>query len=175
MLSIGGTFETDTSYRYKRPDPELKTSNAKGGETIIKNTLDICKALNRDASIIISYIKKNGCPASIQKKKGCDDEIKINTVMSKEDINKYIEDLINDLVICKKCGNPETVIEFHLNSGDSDLDTGSYLRCAACGSLDKPKTDSKTGKEIWEKIEKERMKENKQKKKSKKRQKLIKD
>jgi len=168
MLSIGGTFEADSSYRYKMPEPNLKISSAKGGETIIQNTAEICKAINRTASIIISYIKKSGCPASIQKKKGYCDEIKINTIKTKDEINKYIEDIINDLVICRKCNNPETVIEFHTNSEDYDLVTGSYLRCSACGALEKPKVESKTGKEIWEKIEKDNLKENKQKKKSKK-------
>lgn len=101
----------DPFYRYKRP--VLKTKLGKANTTIIENLDDVSRALNRPSPTILSFMKtKLGTSGQKATLKGS---------FSTQELEDVLEAFIEKDVLCRVCGNPETV--------DG--------RCSACGNSGK--------------------------------------
>jgi translation initiation factor 2 beta subunit (eIF-2beta)/eIF-5 len=125
--------------RYLIPEPVIKHISSKGGETHIINSKDIMNYVKREVSTLADYFKFGGCIVKID-----DGIIKINKIITLDEIKSHIEIFMNDFVKCYSCSNPETTFMV-----ESDR---LYLSCKACGfkSLVAPKT--KQGRNIIQKI-----------------------
>ena len=119
------TIDNDTFYRYKMP--KIKIIQEKSNVMVLSNIGDICKALNRDIDDVIKFIKKKINQQLTIKNKGKKDE-KIYTITSMDKnlfeskIIEYIYAYIQENVLCKKCNNPETVVN-----------ENNTKTCKACG------------------------------------------
>lgn len=114
LLNINGE-DGDEFYRYKMP--AIISQSLNNNTTIILNIDDISKSLNRDSVEIISFMKKKlnvgGNKSSISGK------------WSKQDLQKIIQIYIKENILCRSCGNPETIVEIK--------NKHKYQKCIACG------------------------------------------
>lgn len=89
------------------------------GYTIITNLEQVCYSIARPTITIISYLAKVlGTNSSTNKLRG-------NFTVA--DLESLLEKYISQRVLCKTCGNPETVIETHNTTANN------RIRCLACG------------------------------------------
>ena len=112
---------SDTFFRYKRDEIDIKNINTNGGNTELLNIKIICEQLKDDAELIIKYIKKK-INTNISKK---NDIFIINKIVTKKDLEDILEEYIRLYILCKACGNPEFVR--NINKKEEDR------TCKACG------------------------------------------
>lgn len=111
----------DPFYRYKRPMAQIDNKN---GKTVITNIDIIAKSLHTKSSYMLYYIQLE---KSTSITKG---EIKMN--LSKQEIEKLLNDFINKYILCNICNYPELIIQ---QSPNKQL----YFSCNACGhTIDLP-------------------------------------
>jgi translation initiation factor 2 beta subunit (eIF-2beta)/eIF-5 len=108
----------DPYYRYKRPYLITSTQNKNNGLIILENLNIVADAINRDQNIVISYLKRK-LNTTINVKNG-KYSIRLSTNVD-IDFDDLIENFIEENVICKKCGNPETFLQ------------KNCIICKACG------------------------------------------
>lgn len=116
--------QEDPFYRYTRP--VIKISYTKKN-IIIENMYAAVKAINRDIVEVSTYMRPfvgrqviiEDNIATIPNFDGKPLEIK--------DIDDILEKFISEFVICKKCGNPETIYVHEKKSVS--------ISCSACGYL----------------------------------------
>lgn len=101
----------DPFYRYKRDFVRVEQTCKNGGRTRIVNINSIAHDIFRDSSIIRKYFQKK-LNRSISK------DFTITGYLSANELDNLIDNLVQEIVLCKVCNNPET-------------DKGV---CAACGS-----------------------------------------
>ncbi len=100
MLSINKEYNDDKFYRYKMPELKTVYENSK---TKLINIKEISYSIGRDSIIIMNYIKYKLGTHII----GSDS---FPGIHKKEYLQDMIFLFINEYVLCKKCGNPETTI-----------------------------------------------------------------
>lgn len=111
----------DPFARYKRD--VLETTIIKK-ETIVNNFSAVCKQIYREPEFVCQWLKKKlATSASVSKDGSC----KVKGLFSSQTLDDIIEDVIVKHVICKTCGNPETV----------ESKSSQKLRCKACGNTTK--------------------------------------
>jgi translation initiation factor 2 beta subunit (eIF-2beta)/eIF-5 len=102
MINIGGSVD-DPHYRYKRNKIEVIHINKNEGTTKITNKATIQKQLNMPEPFILAYYKR------IQKKRGimmiAPGEFR--GVISSEDLELILIEMINRYVLCPQCKLPE--------------------------------------------------------------------
>lgn len=110
---------SDPFYRYKRPKTAI---GIKRDTTVITNASQICKAVGRDPSQFCKFLGKKASAISVVKK----DTVEVKRIMTLETVNEFIQDYIDKYVLCRKCSNPETIIQ----------KTGKKMQqcCGACGA-----------------------------------------
>jgi translation initiation factor 5 len=122
-LNIGGN-SNDKFYRYKMPAITTFHENTNGGTTIITNFETIAKLIYRDTSTLEQYFKKQlSANVRFDAKKGLMIRKKVTNMDLQELLSKYI----NNYVLCKSCGNPETEFEKKQNK--------VIFTCKACGNV----------------------------------------
>lgn len=94
---------TDTFFRYKRDEIEIKVLNVNGGNTELTNIVTISEQLNEDIELIIRYIKKK-INTNITKK---NDSYIINKIITKTELENILEEYIKLFILCTSCVNPE--------------------------------------------------------------------
>lgn len=94
---------SDTFFRYKRDEIEIKVLNTNGGNTELSNINIISEQLKEDVELIIRYIKKK-INTNINKK---NDLHIINKILTKNELEDIIEEYIKIYILCKACLNPE--------------------------------------------------------------------
>lgn len=109
----------DPFYRYKRP---VSIVENKSGCTKVINLDDISRALHTESSYILHYIQLK---KSIAAAKNGD----IKTIILQNEIEKLLNEFINEYILCKKCGLPE----LHIEKTKKVLD----FICDACGHSEK--------------------------------------
>jgi len=112
---------SDTFFRYKRDEIEIKVLNTNGGNTELSNIKTISDQLSDDIELIIKYIKKN-INTNITKKNNIHI---INKIITKNELEDIIEEYIKLFILCKSCGNPEFS---KTNTKKEEIRT-----CKACG------------------------------------------
>jgi len=118
----------DQYYRYKMPELEAKVeSRGNGIKTVIVNIADIAKALARPATYPVRYIGYTlGALVDINE---TTNRYIVNGKHSEEDLSVLLDGFIDKYVLCKQCGNPETVLS--VTKDQSRL----RLKCKACGGV----------------------------------------
>lgn len=105
--------------RFKMPEISCDTQ---GNKTVITNFLDIANTLRRDVKHLSKYLfKETALAGSTQ-----GNQLILYGGVRKEDLQKKLENYVNEFVFCKSCKNPDTRI---MTEGRVD-----YLVCEACGS-----------------------------------------
>jgi len=128
----------DQYYRYKMPEIEAKVeSRGNGIKTVIVNLADIAKALARPPEYVVRYIGYTlGALVDTSTR------YIVNGKHSEEDLANLLDGFIDKYVLCKSCGNPETVLS--VSKDHSTL----RLKCKACGGLTKVDAMDQIGKFI---------------------------
>ncbi len=94
-----------------------------GNRTVITNFLQIANTLRRDPQRLLKFILKELATPGDLKKSG---SLILGTKVSSQRINEKIKQYVDEYVICKECGRPDTSIE---EEGDA-----AFLKCHACGA-----------------------------------------
>ena len=122
-LNIGGN-SNDKFYRYKMPAINTTHENTNGGTTIITNFETIAKLIYRDTKTLEQYFKRQlSANVRFDGKKG----LMIRKKVNNEDLQELLSKYINNYVLCKSCGNPETEFEKKKNK--------VIFTCKACGNV----------------------------------------
>lgn len=117
---------TNQFYRYKMPELEAKVeSRGNGIKTVIVNLSDIAKALARPTTYPCRYIGYT-LGALVDMNEEANRYI-VNGKHSAEDLSLLLDGFIDKYVLCKHCGNPETIMS--VSKDQSKL----RLKCKACG------------------------------------------
>ena len=122
LINIGGN-QNDDSYRYKMPPIKTQiTGRGNGIHTLFVNIDDVANAIGHPEEIIMKFISYE-LASSLN--------IKNKSVTGKHDteIQNKIVDYVSNLVLCAKCGNPETMYEIEGKKKKIKL----FSKCASCG------------------------------------------
>lgn len=124
----------DPCYRYRMPTLSIVNQKTK---IVIININELAKALERDPSMIVDFLKKKFSVAMTYNSTDNTVEFKgVQTELLQEAIYEFIE----YYVLCPTCRNPETVLSNKKNT--------VYINCNACSHYDKlnctPKIVGKT-------------------------------
>ena len=117
---------SDPFYRYKMEKLQSKIEGKGNGiKTVIVNLSSVAQSLDRQPAYVIKYFgfelgaQTNTNPA--------DDRWIINGAHDASKLQDYLDGFISKFVLCKKCKNPETVV----NIKDGRI----LLDCKACGQI----------------------------------------
>lgn len=116
MENIPKTVD-DPFHRYRRQ--RVKTAIGKANTTIITNAATIAHAINRLLKSIADYLKTQLATNVIIK----GDTIVLKGTFTVAILDDAVEQYIVSYVLCKICGNVETIYE------------SKQIRCKACGSI----------------------------------------
>ena len=132
---------TNQFYRYKMPELITKVeSRGNGIKTVLVNLSDIAKALARPTTYPCRYIGYTlGALVDMNE---TTDRFIVNGKHSDDDLNALLDGFIDKYVLCKHCGNPETILT--VSKDQSQL----RLKCKACGGLTKVDATDQLGKFI---------------------------
>jgi translation initiation factor 2 beta subunit (eIF-2beta)/eIF-5 len=118
LINVRGEKDvSDPHYRYRM---EAVVITSQGQKIFFSNIDSVCKSLERTPQQIIQFLKKH-FGSSFDYKNNVASTTKDIT---KEELQNAVFKFIENYVLCKKCGNPETL---HNKSKD-----GNYLICKAC-------------------------------------------
>lgn len=115
---------SDAFYRYKMERLQTKIEGKGNGiKTVIVNLSSVAQSLARPGSYLIKYFGfELGAQTNIDPR---DDRWIINGAHDPAKLQDHLDGFINRFVLCKKCKNPETVV----NIKDEHI----LLDCKACG------------------------------------------
>jgi translation initiation factor 2 subunit 2 len=101
--------------------PSAAVSSTKR-QTTIKNFSSIVKAIRREPAHLAKYLLKElATPGTIN-----GDELLLQSKINSSIISQRIQDYINEFVICKECGKPDTTL--------IKKDYFVVVKCEACGA-----------------------------------------
>lgn len=112
QININGSL--DPFYRYQMQAVSISQEK---NFTVITNIDRISKDLNRPIKDILGFLRSKLNTIITDK----NDKIKIKGEVSKDIIQKLINEYVKTFVLCRECDNPETIIE------------KNKLICSACG------------------------------------------
>ncbi|MCF7798735.1 translation initiation factor IF-2 subunit beta [Candidatus Woesearchaeota archaeon] len=101
--------------------PKIK-GHLQGNKTIISNFGQIATTTGRKVELLVKYIEKQLATKAVIK----DNFVIFNTKLSASKINERVQQFVDQFVICKECGKPDTKL-----SKDSGI---FFVRCSACGA-----------------------------------------
>jgi translation initiation factor 2 subunit 2 len=110
--------KTDTGERFAIPKSQVQPDGAK---TIIVNFSEMASALARDEAHMLKFLLKELATSGDIKNKRATVLGRFNNMA----VDKKIELYVNQYVICKECGRPDT----HMLKEDRM----SFVKCDACG------------------------------------------
>jgi len=98
------------------------TGHIQGNKTVISNILQIAGVIRRNLEHILKFLLRElATPGEIR-----GDLLVLGTKVPSARINDKIKKYVDDYVLCKTCGKPDTKLE---KEGDF-----LYLVCQACGA-----------------------------------------
>ncbi|MEM7813326.1 MAG: translation initiation factor IF-2 subunit beta [Candidatus Aenigmatarchaeota archaeon] len=104
--------------RWEMPRAAVQTS---GKRTIIRNFVEVAKALRRDPQHIAKYLfKELAVPGSVG------ESLELQGKFSSEQINSRLSGYAKEFVLCGECGKPDTQL--------LRQDRLWFLKCEACGA-----------------------------------------
>ena len=106
----------------KRFETPLVVSFIQGNKTIIKNFSEILSVLRRDKRHLSKFLfKQLATPGNVE-----GDMLVLQRKVQNSLLQKKLEDYIKEYVLCKVCGEPDTIIakEYRI----------TFMKCEACGA-----------------------------------------
>ena len=111
--------KVDLSDRFKIPEAICEIH---GNKSLIKNFIEIANGLRRKPAHLSKYLfKELATPGNVE-----GNFLVLQTKVSKEILQKKIEDYLKEFVYCKVCGEPDTKI--------IKEDRITFMKCEACGA-----------------------------------------
>jgi translation initiation factor 2 subunit 2 len=98
------------------------TGHLEGNKTIISNFFQIAATLRRTPEHLLKYVSRETATKGEFKKQ----LLVFNTKLPSSKINEKIQQYVDDFVMCKECGKPDTKL--------SKEGIVTYIRCQACGA-----------------------------------------
>jgi translation initiation factor 2 subunit 2 len=110
---------TTETVRFEIPKAIVEHS---GKQTIIKNFMDIAKALRREPQHLSKWLfKELAIPGAI-----IGSSLQLQGKIQPDLINRRIQEYAKEFVLCGECGKPDTTLQRR--------DRLWFLRCEACGA-----------------------------------------
>lgn len=101
--------------------PKVK-GHLQGNKTVISNFPQIATTVRRKVELLVKFVEKQLATKAIIES----NFVIFNTKLSATKINERVQQFVDQFVICKECGKPDTKLS---------KDTGVYfLKCQACGA-----------------------------------------
>jgi translation initiation factor 2 subunit 2 len=98
------------------------TGHLEGNKTVISNFFQIANILRRTPEHLLKYISRETAAKGELKKQ----LLIFNTKIQSSKINEKIQQYVDEFVICKECGKPDTKIY--------KVGIVTYIKCQACGA-----------------------------------------
>lgn len=93
-----------------------------GKQTIIKNFIDIAKALRREPQHVAKWLfRELAVPGAI-----VGHSLQLQARIQPDFVNRRIQEYVKEFVLCIECGKPDTSLQRR--------DKLWFLRCEACGA-----------------------------------------
>lgn len=122
MLKKGKKELPETVSEVERFNVPKVRGHVQGNKTVVSNFVDIAKTLGRKPEHLLKYVLKElATPGDI--KKGA---VIFGSKLSASKINEKITQYIEQYVLCKECGKPDTKL-----TKDASV---YFLKCQACGA-----------------------------------------
>jgi translation initiation factor 2 beta subunit (eIF-2beta)/eIF-5 len=123
MLPIAKSDEpTDLFYRYMMPCLQIKHIKKNGGTTVVVNIEDVAKSLNVPPIPLLAFFSSSlGVKLSSNVLGG---------LQSKEILQVMLSELIDEFILCNKCGYPELDFSCH---GKKIKKCKLIAKCRCCG------------------------------------------
>lgn len=93
-----------------------------GNKTVISNFFQIANILRRTPEHLLKYVNRETAAKGELKKQ----LLIFNTKLPSSKINEKIQQYVDEFVICKECGKPDTKL--------SKEGIITFIRCQACGA-----------------------------------------
>lgn len=101
--------------------PKVK-GHIQGSRTVVNNFVQIANFIGRDPNHLLKYVNKElATPGEIIKQAAI-----FKSKISAAKLNEKIEKYVNEFVVCKECGKPDTKL---VKEG-----TVMFIKCQACGA-----------------------------------------
>ncbi|MEM4259699.1 MAG: translation initiation factor IF-2 subunit beta [Candidatus Woesearchaeota archaeon] len=122
MLERGKKKLPDFSENTERFIIPQVSGHLEGNKTVINNFFQIASAINRDPDHLLKYLLKElATPGEFKKQL-----LVLGSKVPSQRINEKIEKYIQEFVICKECGKPDTKL--------SKEEGVYFIKCQACGA-----------------------------------------
>lgn len=111
--------KVETGDRFQVPKPDIERS---GQKIVVKNFGEIISAMRRDGNHLIKYLGRQlATSCNIQ-----GNALIFQGRVSREILERKIDDYIKEFIYCKVCGKPDTKL--------IKEDRIYFLKCEACGA-----------------------------------------
>lgn len=117
ISSLPETVKSDA--RFQIPEADVTVA---GSQTVVKNLRAVASSLNRDLSHLAKFLLRELAAAGTLKENQLIVQGKFSPTTIQERINRYVQ----EYVLCKECGKPDTRLE--------KIERIPVLRCEACGA-----------------------------------------
>jgi len=104
--------------RFKVPEPVCEY---RGQRTVIRNFVEIAKALRRSQKHLAKFFLKELAAAGWIE----GNSLVVQRKVLKDFVKKKLQEYLKEFVYCKECGEPDTVFE------ENDF---IFIKCEACGA-----------------------------------------
>jgi len=98
------------------------TGHLEGNKTVISNFLQIANTLRRTPEHLLKYISRETAAKGEIKRQ----LLLFNTKIPSSKINEKIQQYVDEFVLCKECGKPDTKL--------SKEGVVTFIKCQACGA-----------------------------------------
>ncbi len=98
------------------------TGHLEGNKTVVSNFPQIASTIRRNPEHLLKYINRETAARGEIKKQ----LLIFNTKLPSSKINEKIQQYVDEFVICKECGKPDTKL--------SKEGVITFMRCQACGA-----------------------------------------
>lgn len=122
MLNRGKSKLPETVVSSERFTIPKVTGHLEGNKTVISNFLQIANTIRRNPEHLVKYINRETAARGEIKKQ----LLVFNTKLPSQKINEKIQQYVDEFVICKECGKPDTKL--------SKEGVITFIRCQACGA-----------------------------------------
>jgi translation initiation factor 2 subunit 2 len=122
MLDRGKSKLPETVVSTERFVIPKVTGHMEGNKTVISNFLQIANIIRRNPEHLLKYISRETAARGEIKKQ----LLVFNTKLASQKINEKIQQYVDEFVICKECGKPDTKL--------SKEGVITFIRCQACGA-----------------------------------------
>lgn len=112
----------DVVHERKRFEVPNVKGRVEGGNTVLTNFFQIAQHLGRKPEHMLKFLLKELATPGKTKK----DKVILGSKVPASKINEKIEKYVEQFVLCKECGKPDTKME-----KQQDI---TYLKCMACGA-----------------------------------------